>query len=183
METNAEPIPVIVVTGPVGAGKSTVAVAMSELLERRQVRHVMIDQDYLRRVYPSPAGDRFAARLGYRNLAAIWPNMLEIAPRCVIVADVVEDRAQSLADYAQALPGTQVTIARLDVPMSMILERLTGRESDESIDWFWKRAPELQAIMEREHVEDILIDAGDRTPYDVALEILERCGVASPAIS
>jgi len=167
-------IPVILITGPVGAGKSTVAIWLSELLERRQVRHVMIDQDYLRRVYPSPAGDRFAARLGYRNLAAIWPNMLEVAPQCVIVADVVEDRAQSLADYAQALPGTHVTIVRLDVPMPVIIERLNGRESDESIDWFRKRAPELQAIMEREHVEDILIDAGTRTPEAIATEIIAR---------
>jgi hypothetical protein len=61
--------------------------------------------------------------------------------------------------------------------MPVILERLNGRESDESIDWFRKRAPELQAIMEAGAVEDTLIDAGTRTPSDIALEIVERTGV------
>jgi chloramphenicol 3-O-phosphotransferase len=172
------PIPVIVVTGPVGAGKSTVAAAISEILERREIRHAMIDQDYLSWVLPSPVGDRFAARLGFRNLAAIWPNIREVEPRCVILATVVEDREQSLADYREALPGTVVTIVRLDVPIPVILERLEGRESADSIEWFRKRAPELQGIMERGRVEDVLIDVGYRSPAEVAEEVVKRLGVA-----
>ncbi len=170
-------IPVIVVTGPVGAGKSTVAPAISDLLERRNIRHAMIDQDHLRWVYPSPLGDRFAARLGFRNLTAIWPNIRETNPQCMIVANVVEDRESALADYRRALPGTNVVIVRLDVPMPVILRRLEGRETETTIDWHRKRAPELQGIMERGKVEDVLIDVGERTPHDVALEILDKLDI------
>lgn len=170
-------IPVIVITGPVGAGKSTVAAAISGLLERREIRHAMIDLDYLHWVLPSPPGDRFAARLGFRNLAAIWPNIRDLDPHCVIVADVVEDREASLAEYRRAMPGTTPTIVRLDVPMPVIVQRLEGRETDASIDWFRRRAPELQGIMERGKIEDILIDVGERSPHDVALEILRKTGI------
>ena len=68
----------------------------------------MIDQDDLRWVYPGEPGDRFNARMGFRNLAVGWTNIRETNPRCVVVADVVEDREQSLRDYRSALPGTHV---------------------------------------------------------------------------
>jgi hypothetical protein len=107
----------------------------------------------------------------------VWTNIRETGPRCLIVADVVEDRVQSLADYRAALPGTEITIVRLAVPMPVILDRLEGRETPESIAWYRDRAPELQGIMERGSVEDVLIDAGRRTARDIAEEIIERVGV------
>jgi len=170
----------VVITGPVGAGKSTVAAAFSEVLERHGVRHAMIDQDHLRWIFPNPPGDPFAARFGYRNLAAVWPNYRDAGIACMIIADVVEDRAQ-VADYEAAMPGATVIVVRLDVPMPVILRRLEGRESDTTIDWYRHRAPELQDIMERGRVEDLLIDVAERTPHDVATEIAVRMGLIEPS--
>jgi chloramphenicol 3-O-phosphotransferase len=174
------PIPALVITGPVGAGKSTVAAALSALLEERGVRHAMIDQDHLRWIVPSPPGDAFAAAFGYRNLAAIWPNYRAAGIDCLILADVVEDRPQ-VAEYERAMPGTAVTIVRLDVPMPLILSRLEGRESAATIAWYRNRAPELQGIMERHGVADLVIDVGERTPDEVALEIAMRIGLVPAA--
>ncbi len=170
-------VPVIVVTGPVGAGKSTVAAAISTVLGQRDIRHVMIDQDYLRWVYPSPPGDRFAARLGFRNLAAIWPNLRANDPQCVVIADVVE-RPEGVMDYEQAMPGTVVTVVRLDVPMPILRRRLEGRDAGDSLAWSLNRAPELQAIMEGAGVGDLVIDVGERPPHAVAEEIVRRLGFA-----
>lgn len=170
-------IPVIVITGPVGSGKSTVAEAMAELLGNRDIRHALIDLDYLRSVHPHPDGDPFGVKLGLRNLAATWPNLLETGLRCVIVADVVEDKAATLAAYESAMPGTKITIVRLNVPLPVILRRLEGRETEITIDWYRHRAPELQGIMDRGKVEDVLIEVGERTPHDVASEILQRLDV------
>jgi energy-coupling factor transporter ATP-binding protein EcfA2 len=172
-------IPALVITGPVGAGKSTTASALSELLSQHEIRHAVIDEDYLRWVYPHPEGDRFGMQLGLRNLAAIWPNLRETGLACIILADVVEDRAQ-VAEYEAAMPGTTVTVVRLDVPMPIIIRRLEGRESDTTIDWYRHRAPELQGIMERGRVEDLLIDVGDRPPHDVAREIALRTHLLAP---
>lgn len=170
----------IVVTGPVGSGKTSTAAAISDLLGETPITHAMIDMDHLRWVYPNPPGDRFAARLGYRNLAAVWPNLRDAGVTCVILADVVESRGQS-REYEAALPGAVVTVARLDVPMIEIARRLHARESDRTIAWYLHRAPELQGIMEREAVGDIVIDVGARPVSDIAREILARTGIISPA--
>jgi ribose 1,5-bisphosphokinase PhnN len=172
-------IPALVITGPVGAGKSTTVAAMSEELDRRAVPHVVFDMDYLRWLHPNPDGDPFAAQVGYRNLAATWPNMQVVPLQCVLLADVVESRAQVDA-YAAAMPGTDVRVVRLDVPMPVIMDRLEGRETEQTIAWHRNRAPELQGIMVREQVADIVIDVGERTAADVALEILHRTGAVSP---
>ncbi len=166
-------IPAIVITGTVGVGKSTVMRAVSEALEARGIRHAGIDQDYLRWVFPAPEGDRFAAQLGLRNLAAIWPNLRELGLSCVLVADVVEHSSQC-AQYETAMPGTRATVIRLIVPMPLILRRLEGRETGESLAWSQHRAPELHGLQEREKVGDLVIDVGDRRPHGIAGEIVRK---------
>jgi adenylylsulfate kinase len=169
-------IPAIVITGPVGSGKSTTAATVSDLLEATAITHALIDMDYLRWVYPSPKGDRFSMRLGYRNLATIWPNFQEAGVSCVLLADVVESRDQ-VREYEAAMPWTTVTVVRLDVPMDEIARRLRARETDSTLDWHLNRAPELQGIMEREDVGDIIIDVGSRPALDIAREIVLRTGI------
>jgi adenylylsulfate kinase len=169
----SERIPAVVVTGPVGAGKSATVEAISTLLGHIPLRHVAIDMDYLRWVYPNPDGDRFGMQLGYRNLAAIWPNLIDVGIRCAVLADVVESRGQ-VREYEAAMPGADVTIVRLRVSPEEIVRRLRDRQSPESLDWYLHRAPELEDILERAGVGDILIDAGSRDPLDIAREIIEK---------
>ncbi len=164
------------ITGPVGAGKSTVAGTVTDMLGDDGFVNAWIDMDFLRQVHPRSAGDPYGKELGYRNLAAIWPNLRDAGIRCALIADVVEDRSQSLESYLRAMPGSAPIIVRLDVPMSLVFDRLERRErTEDSLAWSKARAPELQAIMERGNVEDILIDVGDRAPHDIAREIIWRC--------
>lgn len=172
----SEPIDVLVITGPVGAGKTTIAFAIATELEHRAIPHAVVDMDALRNVHPAPDDDPFGTRIGYRNLAAIWPNLREVEPRVVILADVVEHREQA-GVYEAALPGTRVSVVRLDVPMHLVLERLDARETAATIEWYRHRAPELQALMEREVVGDFVIDVGEGTPNRVAQEILHETGI------
>lgn len=173
-----QPIPTVVVTGPVGAGKSTTAMEISRLLEEIPVRHAAFDMDYLRWVVPEPDGDPFGSRLGYRNLAAMWGNVRELQPTCVILADVVESPDQA-REYETAMPGTRAVVVRLHVPLPELLRRLEGRESPETLEWYRHRAPQLQGIMEREGVGDIVIDVGHRNPTDVARDIIDRTGIGT----
>lgn len=172
-----QPVNVAVITGPVGAGKSTVAAALADHLASVDHPHALVDQDYLRWIHPQPVNDPFSAQLGLRNLGAIWPNFTATGIRTLILADVVENRSQ-IVEYQEAMPGSTVTVVRLNVPMSIIMRRLLGRESPETIDWYRRRAPELQMIMEQGEVEDVLINVGERTPAAVALEIGERLRLA-----
>ncbi len=73
-----------------------------------------------------------------------------------------------------AMPGTRVTVVRLVVPIPLVLERLDGRETGESLAWSQHRAPELHGIQERARVGDVVIDVGQRSPGEVAEEIMQR---------
>lgn len=172
----------IVITGPVGAGKSTTAAELRELLGRAGKANVLFDMDYLRATYPDPVGDQFSASLGYRVLADAWKHMrvcdygehgsLNIA----IIADVVETHDQR-THYEMALPPAEVKIVRLLVEMPELLRRLEGRESEDSIEWYRRRAPELQQLMHEREIGDIVIEVGNRAPAKVAAEIARTLGL------
>ena len=173
---------VVVITGPVGAGKSTSAAALSDLLAERDVPHGMIDVDYVRWCYPTPADDRFHAKLGWRNTAAVAANYREAGARVIVLADVVE-RQEQRGEYEAAIPDAEVSIVRLRVPMELIVERLLARQRDsgESLEWHLKRAPELEAIMNEREIGDFVIDVGRRPPQEVAAEIAMRLGLIGEA--
>ncbi len=168
----------IVITGPVGAGKSTVAASLCDLLADHDVRTACVDMDYFRWLQPALANDRFSAQLGYRNLAAVWPNLVAAGARCVVLADVVEDMSQR-ATYEEMMPGSAVTIVRLNVPLDLIHQRLAARESGEDLAWHQLRAPELQAIMEKAAIGDVVIDVGHDSPAEIAAGIFTRLALAS----
>lgn len=173
MSDSAGALPVVVITGPVGAGKSTVGAALAEELERRGIAHGMIDLDYLRWCWPVPPDDRFHSQLGLRNLAAVSAAYREAGATCLVLIDVVEHRNQ-IADYQRAVPGAQVTIVRLRVPMAVIERRLRGRNTGESLTWHLARAPELERIFDQNRVEDLAIDCGERSAEEIAIEIADR---------
>jgi hypothetical protein len=169
------PVPVLVITGPVGVGKTAVAAEVSELLARGQVAHAMLDLDALRCCFPRPPDDRFHDALGLRNLAAVWANFRAAGATCLVLADVVEDRRKLLA-YEAAIPGAVVQVIRLQATVPTLMRRLEGRETETSLDWFRQRTAELAEIMDRAGCEDVLVDTEGRSVVEVAREVVRRAG-------
>src|SRR5581483_6061208 len=97
-------IPMMIITGPIGAGKTSVASEVSALLERAAVPHAFMEIDSLRSCYPRPPHDPFNNLLAMRNLTAIWANCREAGAERLIVADVVESR-RNLDPYRMAVAG------------------------------------------------------------------------------
>ena len=162
---------VIVITGPVGSGKSTTAWALHGMLADERIPTALIDMDFLRCAWPQVT--EWNHQLGYDNFAAIAVNHQAIGVRCFIVADVVESLAQR-AGYERAVPGAAVTIVRLDVPLDVIEKRLHNRETGDTVDWYLARSPELQDIMIRNNIGDIVVDIENHTPPEIALDIFTR---------
>lgn len=157
----------VVITGPVGAGKTTSIESLAELLDQRGEPVAAVDVDALRRVWPDDPSDPFHAGLGIANLAAIWPRFAQQGVRWLLLADVVEQPGQR-ADYESAIPGADVIIVRLEVPLDRVHKRLRGRESGDSLQWHLHRSGELQHLMVERAIGDIVIAVDDHGPAAVA---------------
>lgn len=166
-------IPVMLITGPVGAGKTTVAAQVSELLESAEMAHAFVDIDSLRWSYPSPAHDRFRTELAMKNLAAIWPNFLSAGATRLVLADVLESR-EDLAQYRTAIPGADILVVRLQATLDTLLTRLRLREIGAGLDWHLQRAAVLSKQMDCDKVEDMLVNTEGKSVNAVAREILAR---------
>lgn len=166
----------IVITGPVGAGKTTTAMALAEMLEHDDISCAMVDMDQLRWFHPTPEGDPFGETVGRKHLRYMAQTWRELGIPTVILADVIEnaDGKQALAD---ALPGYDLSVVRLNVEMDRLHARLHNRETERQIAWHLNRAQELQEIMIRNGVGDIIIDVGDENPEQISTEIARRFGL------
>lgn len=66
----------LLLTGTVGAGKTTTADAVGLRLEAASVPHAIIDLDEIRRMWPHPASDPFGSRIERRNVESLASNLL-----------------------------------------------------------------------------------------------------------
>jgi hypothetical protein len=155
---------VLVVTGPVGVGKTTIGWEITEVLDERG----FYDPDAIH-FRPVQDDDPFGSRVWRAALDVAWPLM---AVDRLIVPVTVEARAEA----EQLLPGAALTVARLTAAPATLDERIRRRELGAGLDWHLARAQELEAHWREHPVEDFLVDTEARGVRDVAIEVLTRSG-------
>ena len=171
-----ENVPVLLLSGSMGAGKTTVMGEVSDLLQEADVSHATLDFDCLSQIHPRTGDDQQAAGLGFRNLKSIWPNYHAAAIQRLVIASVVERRAE-LAHYRDAIPGAVVVLCRVTAPIETMHSRLRQREPGIYLPKFLARSTELDAILRATEAEDFAVDNGPRRNItDVAREVLGRAG-------
>lgn len=169
-------VPTILVTGPVGVGKSTVAEQMGYLLLAGKVAHGNVDFDELTACYPRPADDDvWGTNLGLANLAAIWTNYARAGARRLIINRVIESRSE-LDGVRHAVPGADIVVVRLRARPETLQARVRRRGRGISTDWQLDRAVELAAQMDKDPFEDLLVETDDRDATTVSREVLQRAG-------
>lgn len=164
-------VPILLVTGPVGVGKTSVAFEMMEVLEEHDVAHAFFDVDGLTYFHPKPADDRFGERFAITALSTLFPQLQSQGIERLILARVLWER-DSLSRYEQAIPGAEITVVRLTAPLSIVEERIRGREVGTSVDWYLARAAELDAHWSKNPVEDLLVETSGRSVREIALDAL-----------
>jgi adenylylsulfate kinase-like enzyme len=170
---SSSPVPVLVLTGPVGAGKSTVGSEIGRLLREASVSYAIVDLPRIGDAWPSSPDDPWNERLIHQNLACMWANFREAGASRLVICRVLEER--SLLDrIREAVPGANITVVRLRVPLEVLQERLRAREHPLRADWYLNVATYLCEKMEKSPVEDHVVDNGDRYPDEVAKEVLGR---------
>ena len=169
-------LPVLLITGPVGVGKTAVAFETMELLEERDVSHAFFDVDGLTYFHPKPSDDLFGERFAIEALGMLVPRLREeqgIAR--LILARVLWER-ESLRRYRQAIPDAEIVVVRLTAPLDVIDARIRQREPGSALDWYLARARELDSHWKTHPVEDLLVETANRDVRDIAHEIIDAIG-------
>ncbi|MFD4642423.1 hypothetical protein ACFWN2_34300 [Lentzea sp. NPDC058436] len=148
----------LLITGPVGVGKTTIAEAVGDRFRETGTPHAVVDLDWLSKCWPAPSGDPFHFELQLRNLRAVARNHAKAGARRLVLAGVVESRADR-DRYASVIDGP-LLVGRLKADLSVIRERLAARHPDEAeLRWHLDRAEELETLFASAAVEDFVMDA------------------------
>ena len=168
-------VPVLLITGPVGVGKTTVGQEASRLLSDAHVAHALVDLARIGACWPPPHDDPWNERLAHRNLACMWANFRAAGARRLLVCRVLEARSL-LRRIVEAVPGADITVIGLRAPLDILHARIRTREAGRDPAWYLNAATYLAYKLERSPFEDYCINNVDRPARDVAQEALRRAG-------
>ena len=164
---------ILIITGPVGAGKTSVAEGVYDLLSADNTPCAVIDFDRLTAAYPPPPDDRFNFRLGIKNMMSIIPNYLSNGIKLFIIPAVIESTGE-IEIFKELIPGTDIFVIRLTAQLATLHRRLDKRESGRLLDWHKIRAKELIDIFESKRLENIIIDTENKSIDLAAKEVLHN---------
>lgn len=163
----------LLITGTVGAGKTTTAEQVGLQLGEAGTPYAVVDLDEIRRCWPMPPGDPFGVQIELANLTALAANYFRAGAQRLVLAGVVETRAER--ELIQAAVGVPLTVVRLRLPLVVVRERLTTRHADDpdGRTWHLARAGVLEEILDAAAVADVVIDTHGLDPAEVATLVLD----------
>ncbi|MBV8911372.1 MAG: hypothetical protein JOZ89_11500 [Gammaproteobacteria bacterium] len=166
-----QPVPVLLLTGPVGAGKSTVAGEAARLLRDAHISHALVDLAHVADCFPVPPDDPWNERLTQRNLACLWANFQAAGAERLILCRVLEARSL-LRHVTASVPGAAITVVRLRVRRDVLEERIRVREAGRDPAWYLGAAAYLAETLEQAGVEDFVVENEGRPAVEAAREAL-----------
>jgi CO dehydrogenase nickel-insertion accessory protein CooC1 len=163
---------ILLITGPVGVGKSVVADAIFEMLRQTSAPVALINFDEL--TYASPLrNDPYGTKLGLKNLHSIWENYVEAGVNNLIIPYVIEDQA-GIEHFRGSIPGSSITVVRLDASIETLHKRLRGRQLGGDLEWHLQRAVELSDTFKTSDMEEIVVNTEGITIDQAAEKVLSH---------
>jgi predicted kinase len=170
---------ILLITGPAGVGKSTLAWEMSAQLAAAEVAHAVVETDELDRVFPRPKREELEALrpgtvdVSSINLAAIWSTYKALGHSRLIMSGVMMhldfDRRWILA----AIPDADITVVRLTAGEAALLARLAQREIGSGAEEQAERSLRQAKRMADQAIEGAIVVTTDgRTPKELAQIVL-----------
>ena len=163
----------LIITGSMGAGKTSVLAEASDILALRRIVHAAIDLDALGLAHlPSAAS---TDGVMYRNLQSACENYAALGVMRLLLASAVEDRA-TLELCCSAVSAQNTAICRLTASIAEMQQRVKMRETGMLQQQFVDRVAILDAILDRARLEDFTVVNQERSVNDVAQEMLVKAG-------
>jgi hypothetical protein len=174
--------------GPAAIGKSAVGWEVYQQARRAGVSAAFVDLDQIGFQRPVPTSDPGNHRLKAANLAALWHTFRANETECLIAVGPLE-RPQDIAAYTAALPAATMTLCRLHASRQVLADRVVRRASGFNPAWglagdelIGQPPARLREIADRaartmnalDGVGDLAVDTDDRSPGEIAAEILQR---------
>ena len=168
-----QPIPLLIISGPVGVGKTSVGNEVSVQLEDRGVAHTFVDLDALAMTFPRPPDDPFASRLACANLRDMWRNCAAAGSKNLIIARVVES-PRHVEDIQNVLPPSAATVCQLTASDETLATRVGQREIGAEYEWHADRAVQLARSLPTAAPPDFFVETDGRTVTEIARDVVAR---------
>jgi ABC-type glutathione transport system ATPase component len=166
-----DPCEVVVIGGRSGVGKTSVALALHARLRRDEVRHVVVEGDYLDMAWPAPPD----LDLAMRNLQAVWANFRSLGHHRLIYTNTVSvlEIPKLVAALGRAASVTAVLLTATDATADA---RLASRESGAELETHRVRSLSMAARLDDEAPSAVYrMCTDDRTPDELAAQISGLC--------
>jgi len=163
----------LIITGTMGAGKTTVLGEASDILALRHIVHAAIDLDALGLAHlPSATGNDVVM---YKNLQAVCKNYASLGVSRLLLARAIEDRAQ-LELCRRAVSATNTVVCRLIASLEAMQRRVKMRETGALQLEYVARVAKLNAILDRAQLENFRVTNENHVLNEVAHELLVKAG-------
>jgi predicted kinase len=166
-------VPVLLVTGPIGVGKTAVLHEADALLIEAGTGHATVELEEIAGCW-TDAMESTRASLVYQNLAALWSNFAAAGASRLLLSGLLEQRSE-LRRVSEAVPGAAVTVVRLYAPLSVLEQRIRLREPG-SPEGEINGARWWAEHLDKVRPEDHLVDTADRPVDEIAHEVLRLAG-------
>jgi len=163
----------LIITGSMGAGKTSVLAEASDILALRRIVHAAIDLDALGLAHlPSAAS---TDGVMYRNLQSVCQNYAAQGVTRLLLARAMEGRAE-LELCRNTVSAKSTTTCRLTASLGEMQQRVKMRETGVLQQQFVDRVAILDDILDRARLEDFVVINEGRSIDDVAQEMLIKAG-------
>jgi DNA polymerase III delta prime subunit len=159
-------VPLLLIIGPPGVGKSSAARQLARLLEDDRIACAYVDRD----------GFGVDGLLDEDPLVDLQPMLRSCVAggaERLVVAWRIESDAE-LSRFRASLPWAQITVCRLHAGTEALLDRIADGEQSFQRLHLQSMALEMAPRLERQASEDILLATDDASPQLVAVRALRQ---------
>jgi adenylylsulfate kinase len=172
----------LLLTGGVGAGKTTLAIEVGELLRKMRVEHAVIDLDWLAWCVPSfeDQAQQQRRRLLTENLTAIWQSYKRHGVRRVVLAGSIVN-LEHLNAVRRSLDEMPIRVVRIRAPLELVARRLQSRDPASKTIGSFEDLRSFDELVTAAAVESEIVDNIDPDLARTAHQIVAICGWAPRA--